>query len=65
MTPEEKADLVKRVEESIEAIIVGRKLKYMETTPEFVAGLLIGMEIAGLHGDKIKELYGNPIVAAD
>lgn len=57
--------MVKRVEESIAAIITGRKLKYIETAPEFIEGLLVGMEIAGLHGDKIKELYGNPIVAAD
>jgi len=65
MTPEEKADFVKQIEETIETIIVGRKLKYMETTPEFIAGLLVGMEIAGLHGDKIKELYGNPIAVVD
>ena len=65
MTDEDKAALATRVEESIASLIAGRKLKYMEKTPEFVEGVLIGLEIAGIYGDKIKELYGNPIIVSN
>ena len=51
--------LLERVTESIEKLIETKKLKYIEETDEFVQGLLIGLEIAGMYGDEIKQIYSD------
>lgn len=45
------------VVKSIEKIIEERKIKYIQENAEFTEGLLVGLEIAGLYGDKIHEIY--------
>lgn len=47
------------VTKEIENIITERKLRYIDTSPEFTEGLLVGLEIAGRFGDKIHEMYSN------
>lgn len=57
MDDEQHAILVGNVEASVKSLLEERKLKYISDTFEFVEGLKIGLEIAGLYGDDIKELY--------
>lgn len=57
MNSEERAILLANIESSIESILTEKKLKYISDTMEFVEGLLVGMEVAKLYGDKIHELY--------
>lgn len=49
--------LQKEVIDAIECILIERKLKWMSNTEEFTSGLLVGLEIAGLFGDRINEVY--------
>ena len=56
--------LQSNVESSVEALIEDRKLRYCADSLEFVEGLKIGLEIAGLYGNDIKELYSKSIAAA-
>lgn len=54
--------LIESVLTSIASMLEDRKLKYIADTYEFGEGLKIGLEIAGIYGDKIKEIYiGNRI----
>jgi hypothetical protein len=55
------AILQSNVEASIDGLITDRKVKYIADTLEFVEGLKIGLEIAGLYGDDIKALYSKSI----
>ena len=57
MDDTERAILIGNVESSIRSLIKERKVKYIEDSLDFIEGLMIGMEIAGLYGDDIKELY--------
>lgn len=50
-------DLQDDVEKSIAKLLDERKLRYCSDSLEFVEGLKIGLEIAGLYGDGIKDLY--------
>ena len=56
--------LQSNVESSVEALIEDRKLRYCADSVEFVEGLKVGLEIAGLYGNDIKELYSKSIAAA-
>jgi hypothetical protein len=53
------AILQDNVEKAIEDILDKRKIKYISDTPEFVEGLLVGLEIAGIFGGDINEVYNN------
>lgn len=57
MTDDEKHIIKNSIEKSIESLIVVRKLELMADSPEFINGLLIGLEIAGLFGNHIHEMY--------
>lgn len=62
-----KSDILfaKKVEESISNLIDERKLRYIADTNEFIEGMLIGLEIAALHGDKMHEIYKNSRTTVD
>lgn len=53
------AILENNVTKSIESMLEDKQLKYIADTPEFIEGLLVGLEIAGIYGDEIKNLYTN------
>ena len=57
----QRAILRGNVEASIASLIEERKVKYISNSLEFVEGLKIGLEIAGLYGNEIKTLYTNSI----
>jgi hypothetical protein len=62
LTNEENiAILEHNIEKTIETLLTDKKLKYISNTMEFVNGLMIGLEIAGIYGDEIHKLYINNI----
>lgn len=57
MEQNEIAILRDNIEKTIEDILEKKKIKYISDTMEFVQGLLVGLEIAGIYGESIHELY--------
>jgi hypothetical protein len=49
--------LLTKVESTVNGLITKRKLKWMSDTSEFREGLLIGLELAGIYGKQISEIY--------
>ena len=49
--------LLSQVEATVNGLITKRKLKWMSNTLEFKEGLLVGLELAGIHGKQISEIY--------
>ena len=54
---EDAVILMSNVESTINSLLDERKLRWMSATEEFREGLLIGLELAGIYGDKIHKLY--------
>lgn len=57
MDDNDKAILLNNIEKTIENILDKKKIKYISDSMEFVEGLLVGLEIAGIYGNSIHELY--------
>jgi hypothetical protein len=49
--------LLGQVEATVNGLIVKRKLRWMSDTEEFKEGLLVGLELAGIYGKQISEIY--------
>lgn len=57
MSEEEIHILQQNVINTINDLLDKRKLHWMEKTPEFCEGLKVGLEVAGIYGDKINEIF--------
>lgn len=53
----EQAIMVNNIEQCIESLINARNLNDISDSPEFISGLLVGLEIAKIFGDRIHEIY--------
>lgn len=51
------AILRSNVEATINSLLDEKKLRWISNTEEFVEGLLVGLELAGIYGDEIHKLY--------
>jgi hypothetical protein len=56
---DEVAILTNNITNSIKDILENKKISYMSDTPEFVEGLLVGLEIAGIYGNDIQKVYSD------
>ena len=49
--------LLEQIEATVNGLITKRQLKWMSNTVEFREGMLIGLELAGIYGRQISEMY--------